>query len=140
MRQKVTHVLFWSHDCFSDKYYTTTKEKAFLVSVRLTGLAQEVGSVYRQLKKVSLNLLSGVLEAHQSCLEIYKPASLPRVQRLCSWRVKGQRAAWSQAPGLQSPADASNFDAGPDQVGMSTRSSSGSLLGGLCDSVFSQYA
>lgn len=66
--------------------------------MRPTGLAHDEGAVYRQLKKVFLNLLSGVLEAHQSWLEIYKPVSLPCVWRLCSPWVKGQKAAWHRPP------------------------------------------
>lgn len=95
--------------------------------MRLTGLAHGEGTVYRQLKKVFLNLLSGVLETHQSWWELYKPVSLP----LCAAPVitmrLGQRSesCLAQAPGVQSPADASNFDAGPEQIRISTRSSSG---------------
>lgn len=64
--------------------------------MRLTGLAHGEGAVYRQLKKVFLNLLSGVLEAHQSWLEIYKPVSLP----LCAACVHGAaRSKVRELPG-----------------------------------------
>lgn len=94
--------------------------------MRLTGLAHGHGAIYRQLKKVFLNLLSGVLESHQSWLEVYKPVSLPCVLPVLTMRL-GQRSesCLAQAPGLQSPADASNFDAGPEQIRISTSSISG---------------
>lgn len=89
------------------------------------------GVVYRQLKKVILNLLSGVLEAHQNRLVRYKlVSSVTPPPPGCAAPVfmmrLGQRSesCLAQVPGLLSPGDASNFDAGPDQIRISTSNSS----------------
>lgn len=77
--------------------------------------------VYRQLEKVILNLLLGVLEAHLNrwCTVRYKAGASPPARAAPLFMMLlGQRSnsRVAQVPGLQSPADASNSDAGAERI------------------------